>query len=336
MKTSGAAETRVGVAVVGHICVDMVPLDVSAVVPGRLHNVGELLWTGGGCCANTGIALSRLGTPVRIVAKVGPDHQGHVLLRILREQDAVLADNIIVSKRRQTSYSIVIQMAGADRSFLHHTGCNDTFKMENIPWDGIADCAIFHFGYPPLLKHIYQNADEMVAILLKAKELGMMTTMDMSLPDESSDGARIDWARWLEKVLPYVDGFLPSEAELKWFLRHEDVSSISEAASWCIQRGAGFVVVKCGDKGMHLYTSDGKELHCPVFPVQCVKGTTGAGDASIAGFLTYLAEAPIPSMEHLRFACAVGACSVEAVDSTSGIPSREIVEKRFGVVSKSD
>ncbi|MBC8098714.1 MAG: carbohydrate kinase family protein, partial [Armatimonadetes bacterium] len=47
-----------------------------------------------------------------------------------------------------------------------------------------------------------------------------------------------------------------------------------------------------------------------------VAGTTGAGDAAYAGFLTALLHGYAPA-EAMRWACAVGAYSVEGVDSHS-------------------
>jgi sugar/nucleoside kinase (ribokinase family) len=62
-----------------------------------------------------------------------------------------------------------------------------------------------------------------------------------------------------------------------------------------------------------------RELWAPCFATQVV-GTTGSGDATIAGFLMGLLRGMTP-VETLQAACAVGACSVEAVDALSGIRS---------------
>jgi len=51
-----------------------------------------------------------------------------------------------------------------------------------------------------------------------------------------------------------------------------------------------------------------------------VIGTTGAGDATIAGFLAALLR-DLPPDEAMNAALAVGACNVEAADALSGIRS---------------
>jgi sugar/nucleoside kinase (ribokinase family) len=62
-------------------------------------------------------------------------------------------------------------------------------------------------------------------------------------------------------------------------------------------------------------------LWAPAFVVN-VAGTTGAGDAAIAGFLGGLLRGLGPQRA-LCMAAAVGACNVEAADSLSGLRSWE-------------
>jgi sugar/nucleoside kinase (ribokinase family) len=64
-----------------------------------------------------------------------------------------------------------------------------------------------------------------------------------------------------------------------------------------------------------------KELLAPCFKVDVV-GTTGSGDATIAGFLAALLRG-LPLEKAVDLAVAVGACNVEAADALSGILSWE-------------
>ena len=321
------------VAVAGHCCLDIFPTALEGqVAAGRLVGVGPALFSPGGCVCNTGLALRRLGTPVRLFGKVGPDQFGANLLDLMRRSDDDLVADFLVSKRRATSYSIVLSQPGLDRCFLHHEGANATFKRVNLDFEKMHDVRILHFGYPPLMLHIF-SGDDLVAIYQEARKRGMLTTLDMSLPDVQSDGAQTDWPAWLQRHLPYCDVFLPSRDELLWFLRETDDAgaNVDAAMDWCLSAGAECVVVKCGADGMcmKLKAEPGRIYRQPAFQVDHVKGTTGSGDASVAGFLTILLEDPKPSQRHLEFACAVGACCVEALDATSGIPEKLIVEERI-------
>jgi len=59
-----------------------------------------------------------------------------------------------------------------------------------------------------------------------------------------------------------------------------------------------------------------------VFSVPKVAGTTGSGDATIAGFIASVVKG-LGAEEALSFAVAVGGCCVEAPDAISGIRTWE-------------
>jgi sugar/nucleoside kinase (ribokinase family) len=59
-----------------------------------------------------------------------------------------------------------------------------------------------------------------------------------------------------------------------------------------------------------------------------IAGTTGSGDATIAGLLAALLRGA-DAVDAATSATAVGACSVEAVDPTSGIPDWDTVAGRI-------
>ena len=110
-----------------------------------------------------------------------------------------------------------------------------------------------------------------------------------------------------------------------------------------IELGSSIVVIKLGDQGLFLQTAecvsstlsdrakwqhfdwnawDNIKLSCPCFEVQEVKGTTGAGDSTIAGFLMALLRGCSPQ-QVLQAATFVGARCVESPDATSNIPAWE-------------
>ena len=61
-----------------------------------------------------------------------------------------------------------------------------------------------------------------------------------------------------------------------------------------------------------------RELWQPAYRPDEVVGTTGAGDATIAGFLAALLR-DVPPERALSIAAAVGACNVEAADAVGGV-----------------
>lgn len=356
------------VVVGGHICLDLIP-DIAGgpfrLAPGKLLEIGRSKLATGGAVANTGVALHRLGVDVKLMGKVGDDFFGEAVLSLLRSQGEALADDMIVAGGEPTSYSIVISPPGTDRMFLHCTGANDTFAAADASAEALAGAGLFHFGYPPLMRSMYENGGAELAVLMKrAKEAGATTSLDMASPDPDGKAADVDWRALLAAALPHVDLFLPSVEEILYMLRREQFEELKgkygddvlphigsgllgELAEELLGMGAAVVVLKLGDQGLYMRSAEreerlleagrcrpaepadwlGRELYVPCFGVE-VAGTTGAGDSTIAGFLSGFIKGLGPE-EVMLAAAGVGACSVERPDATSGIPSWQQVLERM-------
>lgn len=309
------------VVVAGHICLDLIPEThkLAKLDPGDLARVGEALFTTGGVVSNTGIALHKLGVEVRLMGKVGQDLFGQKIIEIINSHNPGLAQDMIGSQNEATSYSVVVNFE-SDRSFLHYPGCNDTFTSDDIDWARVEGAKILHFGYPPLMKAIAANEGrQLVKLLKKAKELNLITSLDMAAPVEKQN-----WNAVLDQALPFVDIFVPSKAELNTLLNLN--ATAEELGRICLKKGAKTTIIKCGAEGLHLTTASEQRTH-GTFEVE-VAGTTGSGDATIAGYLFGVLKG-FSAEECLRAACAVGACSVERPDAVSGIPPWPEIEKRL-------
>lgn len=346
---SGIAE----VIVAGHICLDMIP-DIGAVkpsslgVPGTLVNVGGILLTTGGAVANTGLALHRLGAAVKLMGKVGDDPFGRIIMEKLQQHGPELADGMIVGRGEQSSYSVVISPLGSDRIFLHGPGTNDTFAADDVSADSLDGAKLFHFGYPPLMKRMYaDDGQELKKLLEKVKARGLTVSLDMSRPDPDSPAGKAAWPRVLRNALPYVDLFLPSWEETAFMLdgiggdkapdEAPSGSRLAEFSGRLLDMGAAVVGIKIGEEGLYVRTTasrerfdafgaggphdvddwTGRELLAPCFVAEAA-GTTGAGDSTIAGFLCGLLQG-LSLEQTMTAAVGVGACSVEAIDATSGV-----------------
>src|SRR5260370_22561854 len=118
----------------GHCCLDVIPTFAlqadSALVPGKLLDVGPAVLAPGGAVSNVGLALHHLGAPVRLLGKVGDDSFGHLLLDAYARAD--LAAGMLISSGETTSYSVVISQPGSDRIFLHFPGDNPTFMASQV------------------------------------------------------------------------------------------------------------------------------------------------------------------------------------------------------------
>ncbi len=352
--------------VAGHICLDIIPTfaDGAALpVPGQLMQIGAALLSTGGPVSNTGLALRHLGVETRLMGKVGEDAFGRVVLNLIRARDPRLADGIIVAPRETTSYSIVLNLPGRDRAFLHCPGANDTFRSSDSKLDTIAATRLFHFGYPPLMAQMYaDNGMELVELFRTVKNLGVTTSLDMVMVDRNSRAGRADWKAILKALLPKVDIFLPSLEEMLLLLRPSEYERLnaggalleqitpgllSELASMLLDWGARIAGLKLGHRGLYLRTGAlaelsqlgraappklerwaNRELWSPIFQAERFVGATGSGDATIAGFLAAWLAGCSPE-ETVTFACAVGACNVEAADALSGLQDWEATWARI-------
>ena len=356
------AKKSVEVIVAGHICLDILPdftqhmSGSDMLVPGKLTAVGPATLAIGGAVANAGLALHRLGISTRLVGKVGNDHLGRLILDILREADPVLVSEMLVTQEAGTSYSIVVSLPDVERVFFHHTGANDVFRPTDLHPEHFRDARLFHVGYPPLLHEMYADGGQTFAALLRElKAYGLTTALDMALPDPRSEAGVVNWNDWLSRVLPYVDIFFPTSDEALFMLGYTrdgaypplSGSLLSEVAERLLAKGAAIVALKLGSDGLYMRTTSemrrlaalgkcappnlrswqDRELLTPSFQVK-VAGKAGAGDCTIAGYLAGLLQQLAPEMV-MTGAVAVGACSVETADATSGVPSWDAVQTRI-------
>ena len=359
--------------VAGHICLDITPVfknnDIKPIEnilqPGKLVEMGNATVSTGGCVANTGLAMKILGADVSLMGKVGNDSFGDMIINILHKYDA--DKGMIRVDNESSSYSIVLAIPGIDRIFLHCPGANNTYIADDIDDNELKEAALFHFGYPPIMKMMYQNdGDELIKVFIKARENGCATSLDLASVDPSSDAGKKDWKKILQKLLPYVDIFVPSIEELCFMLdkdRYNDwqhkangkditeildlEKDIKPLAHECMEYGVKILLLKCGKKGLY-YKTTNKEYLSSIsnrleliiedwsmkegfeksFKPNAVLSATGAGDTSIGAFLTSMLNGETIE-KSVELASATGACCVEAYDALSGIKDLETVKNRI-------
>ncbi len=334
--------------VAGHICLDVIPsVDHSFdMAPGRLFEVGAACMATGGAVSNTGVAMHILGQPVSLMGKIGDDSFGRAIQSILSKAGEGLAEGMIVSPGAVSSYSVVINIPGHDRTFLHCPGANHSFDSKDVTQERLAGASLLHFGYPPIMARTYADGGvELERIFKTAKSLGMTTSMDMVVPDPDGPSGKADWQAIFKRVLPLLDVFLPSIDELLYVLdrpnfgRGESLSpeEVSKLGAKLLDYGVAIAGVKLGSRGLYIRTASAarleraglakpedlgnwadRELWFPTYRIKSFAGATGAGDVTIGAFLCALLRG-LSVEDSGRFANAVGACNVEAPDALGGL-----------------
>lgn len=353
----------------GHVCLDITPVFPDTLKgqtidtllqPGKLLQMEAAEVHTGGSVANTGLALKLLGNEVELLGKIGKDAFGEMVKSITASYGA---GGLIEDAESSTSYSVVLAIPGYDRIFLHNPGANDSFSGADIPEEALEDAALFHFGYPTLMKRMYADGGrELKEMLRRVREHGIATSLDLAAVDPKSGAGRADWRTILRTVMPYVDFFVPSFEELCFMLDRERYDRLNRGGDMAegldlrgevlplarelIGMGCRAVLIKCGTSGMVYKTAGaeairtiGKNLALdvdawadregiqPCFKAETVRSGTGAGDTSIAAFLTGVLRGFGPA-ECAALAAAEGACCVTAYDALSGLrPIEELAEK---------
>jgi sugar/nucleoside kinase (ribokinase family) len=350
--------------IAGHLCLDIIPaLPAGAqFIPGRMVEAGAALFATGGAVSNTGLALHTLGVRVSLAGRTGDDLFGHAVRAIIEGHGAGLTDGIGIAPGDSTSYTIILSPPGADRTFIHHPGSNARFGAADVAEAHLAEARILHFGYPPLMERIYrERGAELLLLLERAKRAGAATSLDMTMIDLNGATGHVDWRAILERVLPATDLFLPSIEEMLQMLdpaRYRrlaaagDVLDLIPAAEVAalgrelLALGPALVAIKCGHRGMYVCSAGverfpamgrgapadprawaEREVWAPCYATRVV-GTTGAGDATIAGLIMGLLRG-FDLAGALRAASAVGACCVEAPDAVSGVRNWPETEARI-------
>ncbi len=345
------------VMVAGHICLDVTPQilsdssDIHA--SGRLINVGPSVLSTGGPVSNTGLVMAKLGMDVKLNGKVGDDYFGDIIKSLVGRQRSSSFKTV---SGQSTSTSTVLAVPGKDRTFLHYTGTNDTFTSDDIDYDTAGGCALFHFGYPPLMKMMYENGGaELTKMYKKINAMNVTTCLDMAVPDPNGPAGKADWKAILENTLAYVDIFVPSIEEIAYMLdpqlydkrmadaadedpvfafRPEDFEYLADKI---IEMGAAAVFIKSGVRGCFLKTAgaermgkvhleeikdknewQSRTLWVPSIKPEKLASATGAGDATIAGFLCGILRGFGPE-KTIRTASILGWQNIREFDTTSGI-----------------
>lgn len=361
--------------VAGHICIDIIPVfsgkeekEIEDLFrPGQLVAMEPAKISVGGAVSNTGVGMKLLGADVELMGMTGTDAFGQIVRKVLEKYGA-WGDSMISREDCGTSYSIILAPPGIDRIALHHTGANDVFMPEDVDFEKVKKANLFHFGYPSLMKKLYENGGkEFIRFLKMLHETDTAISVDMAMFEEDTEADRQDWNQILKEAVPYMDFFVPSVEELCLMLDRERYSEwksrakggditkfldvekdVKPLADTLLSYGAKVILIKCGAPGLYFRTADrerllqigggigeeiadswaDREYFEKSYLVEKVVSGIGAGDTTIAAFLTAVLEGK-SWQDTLHLAAATGALCVQTYDALGGIIPLEEVQKRI-------
>jgi sugar/nucleoside kinase (ribokinase family) len=292
-----------GLVVADHVCP---PLD-HLPRPGELIATENLFLNIGGGAANTAVDLTRLGVKSAICARVGDDIFGRFATEILNGH-GVDCQSLRVDDQVATSQTLIVNVKGQDRRFIHYGGANAHFTAADLDPILAEPPRVLHIGYFLILPRL--DARGLADRLEMARASGTMVLLDVATPGPG------EYLEPLKTVLPHTDIFVPNCDEAELILGESD--PVIQARRFH-ELGARRVVITCGDRGV-VSVSEQMSVRMGVYPISYLDGS-GGGDAFNAGYIAGLLDG-LSEIDCLKLASAVGASCVRAVGTTEGVFSR--------------
>ena len=293
----------VGIAVADHICVPIARLPQS----GELLLTERLELTLGGHACNVSVDLAKLGVKVGITARVGNDLFGEFLRQELTRA-GVHSVNLVETPGKDTSGTLIINVKGEDRRFIHTIGANGEFDGREVSAEALRATRALYVGALFALPKL--TASALQALLQQARAVGVPTVLDVVIPGPG------DYLTTLKEVLPWTDVFMPNTDEAAQITGETDPLVQAEVFR---RLGARTVIITCGGEGA-VVVNETDRFRSGVFRMEYVDGT-GSGDAFGAGFILGLLEGADPR-RCVEIGSALGASAVRRSGATAGVFNR--------------
>jgi sugar/nucleoside kinase (ribokinase family) len=296
-----------GIVVADYVCNPISHLPAA----GELVLTERILLTIGGCAANVAVDLAKMRVPAAVVGRVGEDAPGRVVADMLRGHGLDVSA-LRLTPGLDTSQTLIVNVTGEDRRFIHTFGANAAFRAADIPLERVERCKVLYLGGYLLMDELRQ--DELVPVFAAARRAGARTVLDVVTPGPA------DYLGRLDRLLPHVDIFLPNNHEAELITGERDPLRQAETFR---RMGAGTAIVTLGGDGA-VVVGERVRLRAGSYPVEFVDGS-GGGDAFDAGYVYGLLHGMGPE-DCLRVASALGASCVRAIGTTTGVFTKDECE----------
>lgn len=221
----------------------------------------------GGTCVYFCFAATYF-TPVRLVGVVGEDFPDR-FRETLNSRDIDLAG--LETRRGSKTFRWTGRYLG-DMNEAQTLEVSLNVLAENAP----AVPEAFRDSEVVFLANTHPALQRALLSGLSCPKLTVCDTMNLWIANERAE---------LIKTLSMVDGVILNDAESRQLTGRDNLIEAGEAL---LAMGPRFAVIKKGEHGALLITSDGPTA-IPAYPTKNVKDPTGAGDSFAGGMLGYLA-----------------------------------------------
>ncbi len=255
--------------------------------------------------------IACLGSRTGFVGMIGQDTFGHLIESSLSAKG--VDTSMLIKSDKHSSGATICLNYREDRANITYQGAMDFMGFSDINKEIFQATKHIHLSSVFMQSGIKKD---LLEILQYARDNNVTTSLDPQWdPAERWD---LDY----EKILPYLNVFLPNETELK-LITHSH--TLDEA----IRKIAPFIdicVVKCGRGGSLLLQKNQDSTHLDAFLNNEVIDAIGAGDSFNAGFIHAFVNGE--TAENAQIAGNLtGAINTTAAGGTGAFTSKEAVKE---------
>jgi sugar/nucleoside kinase (ribokinase family) len=249
----------------------------------------------GGICANVMTALTVLGTPAGLLAKMGDDHYGNRFIEDLVQNG--VDTRYVLTRQGGTSLHtfITVGQDGKKAIFVHMGDSLLSLEENEVKARMLDGVKVFYtdlFPSAPALK-----------LARACREKGIPVVFDLEVaPDFMALCGST--REQLEDMISLSEVFISFEQGLLSLSGETDPETAARTL-YSRHRPAQGVIVTLGDKGA-LWVRDEEEVFSPGYRVEAVD-STGAGDAFAAGLIHAFFSEKKSKQDAMAFACACAA-----------------------------
>ena len=268
-------------------------------------------YTMGGSSAIMASNISAMGIDTTFCGMIGDDDFGDFILKQLQSKN--LNTRLVLKSQNDKTGITVVMNYDQDRANVTYCGAMSTLTIDEIPWKEIGKFDHFHFANYFLQKGVQKDIPE---IYKRAKDAGLTTSLDLQWDPDNK------WNFDYKSCLPFVDIFLPNEAELLALTGKKNI----ETALGELMPYANIIALKMGEKGGRVCSKDLNFVAKPYIN-KTFKDAIGAGDSFNAGFVKKFMENA--SLEEcLKNANLMGSLSTTEAGGTTAFSSMETIEEK--------
>ena len=307
---------RPRIAVIGSANVDLTTFSDRFPKPGETIFGDKFDLGFGGKGANQAVAARLCGAEVFMVARVGDDLFGPATIKNFENLGIDPTHVRMVGGVSTGVAPIFVESSGQNRIIVVK-GANDTLKPADVDAAAdmlkSADCIVLQFEIP--LDTVYYT-------IHFARKQGIRCILNPA-PAQPID----------VRAISDLDYFVPNESEAETIsgLPVRNVEDAKRCAEKLLGGGIGRVLITLGANGSLLAGKEGME-HVPAYFMKSVD-STGAGDAFIGSFATFLGEG-LPERDAVMRANLYAGLSTLGVGTQKSFYNRSRFEAEWAAITK--